>query len=101
MAIAIVNFRTMANGGYKWIKRGQRRGYWRVLIVADPAGCLRVNCHNVLSVPYEGPAGIDGMTPRSAYCIDGSAREAKELAACLNREALARAMLAHYSPTGL
>ena len=39
---AIVDFRTMARGAYKWIKIGQNRGYWRVLVMRDPAGSRRV-----------------------------------------------------------
>lgn len=82
---AIVDFRTMARGAYKWIKSGQNRGYWRVLVVRDPAGSRRVNSHNVESVIYEGPEGIDGTTERSAYFIGHSMVHAQDIADKFNK----------------
>ena len=80
MSIAIVNFRTLPNGSYKWVKRGQRRGYWRVLIVTDPTGPTNVNARNVEAVIWQSDEGIDGMTERSAYCLDTAYAAAKTIA---------------------
>jgi hypothetical protein len=78
--IAVVNFRTIANGSYSWIKKGQRRGYWRVLVLKDINGSTSRSSRNVVEVLYAGPEGIDGVTSRSAYCIDDSRTEAHQVA---------------------
>jgi hypothetical protein len=70
--VAVVNFRTMQNGAFKYMRRGMTRGYWRVLLVNDPKGCLKVGSKNVLEVLYSGPEGISGVTERSSYYIKGS-----------------------------
>lgn len=82
---AIVDFRTMAHGAYKWVKIGQTRGYWRVLVVRDPAGSRRVNSHNVEGVIYEGPEGINGVTERSAYFLGQSMVHAQDIADKFNK----------------
>ena len=82
---AIVDFRTMVHGAYKWIKSGQNRGYWRVLIVRDPAGSHRANSHNVEGVIYKGPEGINGVTERSAYFIGQSMVHAQYIADKFNK----------------
>ena len=81
---AIVHFRVMAHGGYRWIKRGQSRGYWRVLVVRDPNGRLAINARNVIDVLYIGRAGIDGVTQRSQYYIGDSRNHARQVAADWN-----------------
>ena len=86
---AIVNFRTMKSGGYKWIKRGQARGYWRVLIVKDPDGPKKVNSLNVVRVEYQSPAGIRGVTERSNYYIDYFREKAEKIAAEFNAQGTA------------
>lgn len=96
--IAIVNFRTLANGSYKWIKRGQRRGYWRVLMVRDVAGSTMVTSRNVLSVAYISREGIDGVTERSAYCLDGARQTAEALADKMNIARLGANIAAAYHP---
>ena len=89
--IAIVNFRTLANGSYRYMA-GKRRGYWRVLLVRDVNGPTCIHAHNVVSKIYEGPAGIDGVTERSSYCIQGSAAEARRIACEHNAERLGAAI---------
>lgn len=66
---AIVHFRTVPDGAYKYIKRGQARGFWRVLLVSDPKESKNKTSRNVLRVFYEGREGIRGVTPRSNYYI--------------------------------
>lgn len=80
---AVVDFRTLANGAYKFMA-GKRRGYWRVLIVRDEAGPMRINSHNVVRVAYEGPEGIVGVTARSKYDISSTRAHAEALAEQLN-----------------
>jgi hypothetical protein len=86
MAEAVVDFRTVGRGAYKWIKRGQNRGYWRVLLVQDPLGSYRRNSRNVLEVLWIGPEGIDGVTSRSRYDISDSCEEATRIAEQFNLE---------------
>ena len=69
--VAILHFRTMQNGAFKFMK-GNRRGFWRALVVANPAGSLAINSKNVLDVLYAGPVGIDGVTDKSTYNIESS-----------------------------
>lgn len=94
----ICNFRTLANGSYNWIKRGQRRGYWRLLEVIDSAGSLNCNSHNVIRIVAQGQPGIDGVTKRSAYWIDPDRDRFNARAARLNAEALARGLIRAYAP---
>lgn len=79
MTTAIVHFRTMRNGSFKYLK-GARRGYWRTLVVKDPNGCKSVRSSNVLGVLYSGPEGLSGVTERSAYFIGRSMEAAKAAA---------------------
>ena len=65
---AVVHFRTLPNGSFEYM-RGLRRGYWRVLVVKDPMGCLSVSSHNVVEVLWTGESGIQGVGPRSRYYI--------------------------------
>jgi len=88
---AIVHFRVMARGGYKWLKPGQSRGYWRVLVVRDVSGCIAVSARNVLDVLYTGPEGIDGVTDRSAYYLGHSRVKALQIAADWNAAQRAQA----------
>lgn len=76
---AIVNFRTLPNGSYKWMN-GKRRGYWRVLIVRDETGCLRARSKNVTQILYEGRHGIENVTRRSAYYIGDTLEYAADIA---------------------
>lgn len=82
--VAVVDFRTLPNGSYKFMKSGMRRGYWRVLELRDEHGSRNIDSHNVISVLYSGPNGIDGVTSRSVYCIDRSEREARAIAERFN-----------------
>lgn len=68
MPIAIVNFRTMANGSYRYMG-GRRRGYWRLMLVADPDGPTCIHSRNVLQVIAQSPEGIDGVTSKSRYYL--------------------------------
>lgn len=97
MSIAIVNFRTSPNGSY-WLKPGQRRGWWRVLLVADPAGCTAVHSHNVECVLHEGYAGIDGVTERSAYYLGKSRAACVKLAQNYNDQRLGSAIVPGEAP---
>ena len=72
---AIVNFRSLPNGAFRYMK-GLRRGYYRVLIVKDENGSKHYNSHNVVKVLREFGEGLLGTTERSAYYIDDSAAEA-------------------------
>ena len=64
---ATVSFRTMQNGAYEYIKPGQRRGYWRVLV--GPVGMhARSNARGLISESVTD-SGIDGVTPRSGYYL--------------------------------
>lgn len=77
---AIVHFRSIANGGYRWIKRSQRRGYWRTLVVKDAEGSINVNAGNVVAVLFKGREGIKGASDKSRYCIDGDRQYAEQVA---------------------
>ncbi len=94
---AIVNFRTMANGSYRYMA-GKRRGYWRTLLVRDINGPTCVHSRNVVSVLYKSPQGIDGVTERSAYCLDGYRDHAEGVAMRANAQRLGAAIAAAYSP---
>lgn len=90
----IVNFRTLPNGAYKWMRGGMRRGYWRVLAV--PAGKAPTLSSRGVYEVMRTTDGIDGVTPRSRYYIGGQMRACKRTAARLNRAAYeARAAVAH------
>lgn len=84
---AIVNFRTLPNGSYSWIKKGQRRGYYRVLIVRDENGSKHANSTNVISISMECSAGIFGVTQRSAYYVGGDFIRCQEWADVWNANA--------------
>lgn len=77
--IAIVNFRTMANGSYRYM-RGKRRGYWRVLIVKNINGPTTLSSHNVIGEHWVGREGIDGVSDRSNYCLNSSYDRAIQVA---------------------
>ncbi len=81
--VAIVHFRTLPNGGIKF-PRGARRGYWRAIVVNDPAGSKNVRSANVLKVLFQGPPGLSGVTPRSGYYIGHSAEDARAAAQAFN-----------------
>ena len=66
---AVLNFRTESNGGFKWT-RGLTTGHWRVLIVNDPRGSLRVGSKNVVEVLDRSARGLRGVTPRSGYYLE-------------------------------
>lgn len=83
---AVVNFRTMQNGSYKYIRRGQCRGYWRVLVVKNPAGPLKIGTHNVVKVLYQGHPGILGVTEKSAYYLGGDLAQCERVAEEWNAE---------------
>jgi len=104
MTVAIVNFRTIPNGTFSYLRNGQRRGFWRVLVVKDVNGPLIKTSRNVVAVPFESHAGIDGVTARSAYCLDGAYLRALEVAEAINRESLVKvagALMRHHMPEGL
>jgi hypothetical protein len=65
---AVVHFRTIPNGSYKYMS-GLTRGFWRVLLVHNPKGSLAINSSNVLASLYESPVGINGVTEKSKYYI--------------------------------
>ncbi len=81
--VAIVHFRTLQNGSFKFLK-GARRGYWRAIVVNDPAGSMNKRSANVVKVLYEGPEGLDGVTPKSGYYIGNSAEVAAAAAKAFN-----------------
>jgi hypothetical protein len=64
----VVNFRTMPNGSYRYM-RGLRRGWYRLLDVQDPRKSTAVTSRNVISVLAESREGIEGVMPRSHYYI--------------------------------
>jgi hypothetical protein len=84
MSTYVVRFRTLPNGSYKNIKRGQRRGYWRLLEVKDPKGSTRVQSSNIVRVIAESPQGIYGVTRRSSYWIGGHYDHFRERATTYN-----------------
>ena len=84
MTCAIVNFRTLPNGSFKYM-RGLRRGYWRLLVVRDATGPTAVHSHNVVRVVSEGRPGILGVTEKSAYYIEGDRERFEYRAAELNK----------------
>lgn len=98
MTVYIANFRTLANGSYKWIKPGQRRGYWRLLEVIDPAGSINCRSHNVIRVVAQGRPGIDGVTDRSTYWIDCDRKRFEARASQRNAEKLAIGLIRAYAP---
>ncbi len=81
--VALVHFRTLQNGSFKFLK-GARRGYWRAIVVNDPAGSKNVRSANVLKVLFQGPPGLSGVTPRSGYYIGHSAEDARAAAQAFN-----------------
>jgi hypothetical protein len=81
--IALVSFRTKQNGAYKYVRKGCRRGYWRVQLLADINGCRRINCSNVLQ-QIAGRDGIDGVTKHSAYNIDSERMRMQAIAEAAN-----------------
>ena len=85
--VAIVNFRTLPNGSYKWMKN-LTRGWWRVSIVHDETGSLSNRSNNVIRTIYDGPDGLHGVTPRLRYYIGDSAAEARIIADKFNKEHL-------------
>ena len=97
MTVAIVNFRTLANGSYKYM-RGLRRGYWRLLIVRDAAGPTAVHSHNVVRIAAEGAEGILGVTEKSAYYIDGDRERLEQMAARINAQTVAAGLAQAYAP---
>ena len=98
--IAIVNFRTMKNGAFKYMS-GMRRGYWRVLVVRELSGSTAVNSRNVVAVLYSGPDGIDGVTDRSAYHIGHSRMRADKVATAWNVARLGANIARVYDPRGM
>lgn len=82
--IAIVHFRTERNGSYTHLRPGQQRGYWRTLVVHDPAGSLNRRAHNVHAILFTGTSGINGVTPRSGYYIGHDQRQAQAVADAYN-----------------
>lgn len=100
MSVAIVNFRTLANGSYKYMA-GKRRGYWRVLVVRDINGPLMSTSRNVISIPYESCPGIDGVTERSSYHLGASLAHCRALAVQINSQRIAGALVSHHMPEGL
>lgn len=82
--VAVVHFRTVPNGAYRYMK-GLRRGFWRVLIVKDAKGAMHLNSPNVVGVHWEGREGIDGVTERSRYAIEDTRRHAIRIAAEFNQ----------------
>lgn len=81
--VAVVDFRTLANGSYKYMA-GKRRGYWRVLIVKNANGHRTLCSTNVVGVHFKSRPGIDGVTPRSAYYIGDCEDYCESLAAEYN-----------------
>ena len=67
--VARVGFRSMPNGGYKWLKPGCRRGWWRVMVYRGEPPTR----DDVRAVGFVGaidtPSGIDGVTDKSGYYI--------------------------------
>lgn len=84
--VAVVDFRTLPNGAYKYMS-GRVRGYWRVLELREVDGPRNINSHNVISVLYSGPTGINGVTSRSRYCLDSSHAKALGVASKWNEVA--------------
>lgn len=82
---AIVDFRTLANGSYKYM-RGLRRGYVRVIVVRDEKGSMSCASNNVQGVLVEFSPGIDGVTERSRYYLGGDYARAQEIADAWNAE---------------
>lgn len=80
---AIVHFRTLANGTFKYMA-GLRRGYYRVIIVRDENGSTHANSHNVISIPMECSPGILGVTERSRYYLGGDLERCQEYARTWN-----------------
>ncbi len=77
---AITHFRTERNGAFTKLRPGQQRGYWRTLVVYDPAGSLNRRAHNVHAILITGRSGINGVTERSSYYIDDDAKQAQAIA---------------------
>jgi len=79
---AIVNFRTEANGSFRFM-RGLTRGYWRMLVVKDPEGSTSVSSNNVVSQSVTH-SGLRGVTKRSAYWIGDNLAHCEDLADAYN-----------------
>ena len=82
--VAVVHFRTRPWGAFRWTRGIRRRGHWRVLVVADPAGSTSLSSHNVVRVLFTGVDGLDGVTARSRYDISADLERAIEIAAEFN-----------------
>lgn len=78
--VAVVDFRTHCAGSYKWLRSPLVRGHYRVLELRDVDGPRCVHSHNVISVLYQGPEGIDGTGPRSKYYLGDSEAQARAVA---------------------
>ena len=63
-----VVFRTMANGSYKWML-GLRRGYYHLLWVPEGARTNDLRSKGVKLIE-SSPAGLLGVTEKSAYYIE-------------------------------
>lgn len=81
---AIVNFRTLAKGSYRWM-RGLTRGYYRILLVRDLNGSTHANSRNVVEIVREGRSGLLGVTERSGYWLGFSRTTLEREAAEINR----------------
>lgn len=66
--VAVVHFRTMPNGAFRYM-RGKQRGYYRVLIVKNANGSMNVTSKNVVGVHFNSREGITGVTEKSRYFI--------------------------------
>lgn len=80
---AVVHFRTMCNGAYRFMA-GKRRGWYRVLVVKDRKGSYNITSRNVIDQLYCGPRGILGVTEKSAYYLGDSHVTAEKIAAEYN-----------------
>lgn len=84
---AVIHFRTRPFGAVKWTRGIRRRGHWRVLVLADPAGSTSLASRNVLRVLYTGRDGLDGVTGRSRYDISDDLDLAIKIADAFNAAA--------------
>lgn len=78
---AVLSFRVMARGSYKWA-HGGRRGYYRLQINTVPYA-VRINSPLCLS-ERQGPHGLEQAGARSAYCLDSSLAQLQADAARIN-----------------
>ncbi len=87
--IAIVQRVTLANGGWTWVKPGQRRGYVRVDII-DPslrvADQVKTNHRAHVETVYQSGEGIFGVTERSHYSLRHAIEKATQIAHEWNME---------------